>query len=145
MTTIEATGAFRGWVRVFHNNNAPLSFLYSYEKDQTVTEVDTYLEIDEQEDVALVRKIFDLFNIGHEPEFGIPDERAEHYRKAGNRPLSVGDVVGIGDRFYTFDRRSAVRLLMECPPIRQRSSYGTVPLYWARAGRSSRAPGPVAV
>lgn len=139
MTTIEAPGAFRGWVRVFHNNDAPLSFLYGYEKGQTVTEVDTFLEIDEQEDVALVSKVFDLFNIGHEPEFGIPDERAEQYRKAGNRSLSVGDVVGlcdaagIGDRFYTFDR-SAVRLLTECPPIRQRSSYGTVPLYWARAG-----------
>ena len=130
MTTIETPGAFRGWVRVFHNNAAPLSFLFGYEKGQTITEVDTYLEINEDDDVALVRKVFDLFNIGDDPAFGVPDERAVQYRKAGNRSLSVGDVVGIGDRFYTFDG-SAVRLLPECPTIRQRSSCGTVPLYWA--------------
>jgi hypothetical protein len=42
---------------------------------------------------------FHLFNVGDDPEFGTPDERALAYRKARNRSLSTGDVVmvNIGD------------------------------------------------
>jgi hypothetical protein len=33
--------------------------------------------------------------VGHDPDFGIPDQRAVAYRQAGNRSLSVGDVVQV--------------------------------------------------
>ncbi len=40
---------------------------------------------------------FEIFNVGDDPAFGEPDPRAVEYRKRGNRSLSVGDVVQVGD------------------------------------------------
>ncbi|MDT7785203.1 MAG: hypothetical protein QOF58_3622 [Pseudonocardiales bacterium] len=127
MTTIEATAIGAVSIRVFHNNNLPTSMLDGYKSRDTVTEVYLYVE-DALDDHVLLGRAFDLFNIGHDPEFGVPDERAVEYRDRGNRSLSVGDVVAIDDRFYTFDRVGR-RRLEEQPTIRQRASHGTTPLY----------------
>src|SRR5688572_20350565 len=102
MTTIEATAPSPKWVRVFHNNESG-SDRGGYQQGQTVTEVDTYLERDAHADLVLVGHVFDLLNIGDDPDFDTPDELAVQYRKAGNRSLSVGDVVGIDSRFYAIN------------------------------------------
>lgn len=129
MTTAQASpDAFPAvWIRVFHNNNAPTSITNGYEPGQAVTEVFTYVE-DSVDDRVLLGRAFDLFHIGHDPEFGTPDGQAVEYRDRGNRPLSVGDVVAINDRFYTFDRVGCPQVI-ERPPIRQRACHGTVPMY----------------
>lgn len=50
-------------------------------------------------DLALAES-FDLLNIGDDPMYGDPDQRAVTYRLLGNRSLSVGDVISVdGDSF----------------------------------------------
>lgn len=51
----------------------------------------------ETDDMAICERAFELFNIGD------PDTNAvvHRYRSAGNRSLSVGDVVVIDDRAFT--------------------------------------------
>ena len=44
---------------------------------------------------ALAEKVYHLLNIGDDPAFGSPDERAVAYRLALLRSLSVGDVLEI--------------------------------------------------
>ncbi|RAS59502.1 hypothetical protein C8D87_114114 [Lentzea atacamensis] len=126
MTTAQAAAdAFPAvWIRVFHNNHATAS---GYAPGQSVTEVFTYVE-DGLDDHVLLGRAFDLFYIGHDPEFGTPDRRAVEYRDRGNRSLAVGDVVAIDDRFYAFDHVGCPQVI-ERPPIRQRAGDGTVPMY----------------
>ncbi|KOV84793.1 hypothetical protein [Nocardia sp. NRRL S-836] len=129
MTTIAATAdAIEAVpVRVFHNNDASASLLNGYQPGSTVTEVYLYIE-DALDDHVLLDRAFDLFNIDPDPELGAPDERAVEYRSRGNRSLSVGDVVAVGDRFYAVDH-TGWRRLGDQPLIRQQASRGTVPLY----------------
>ncbi|MFL0579644.1 hypothetical protein [Dietzia sp. 179-F 9C3 NHS] len=47
----------------------------------------------------LAERMFHLFNVGDDPAYGTPDERAIAYRLACNRSLSVGDVVEIDGTF----------------------------------------------
>lgn len=44
---------------------------------------------------ALAEKVYHLLNVGDDPMFGTPDERAVAYRLANYRSLSVGDVLEI--------------------------------------------------
>jgi hypothetical protein len=55
-------------------------------------------------DMATLEEIFHLLNVGADPDFGTPDERAVAYRRNRNRSLSVGDVVAIGQRWYACAR-----------------------------------------
>ena len=48
----------------------------------------------------LCESIFRLFNVGDDPEYGAPDEEAVTYRAQGNRSLSVGDVIQIGQHWF---------------------------------------------
>lgn len=128
MTTIETIAVIGAVpVRVFHNNDVPTSMLDGYKPGHTVTEVYLYVE-DPHDDHVLLDRAFDLLSIGRDPEYGTPDERAVEYRGRGNRPLSVGDVVAIDDRFYAFDGGGRRRLDKQ-PTIRQHAAPGTVPLY----------------
>lgn len=51
-------------------------------------------------DLALCEQVFRTLNVGDDPELGEPDPRAVAYRKRGERSLSKGDVVRIGERWY---------------------------------------------
>lgn len=48
---------------------------------------------------TLAEKVYDLLNIGDDPTFGTPDERAVAYRLALLRSLSVGDVLEIDGQY----------------------------------------------
>lgn len=47
----------------------------------------------------LAEKVYHLLNIGDDPTFGTPDERAVAYRLALLRSLSVGDVLEIQGQY----------------------------------------------
>lgn len=118
-------------VRVFHNNNAPHSFSSGFKLNDSITEVYSYtvLVTGEVRDEDLAEEAFTLFNVGHDPEFGTPDLRAVEYRAAGNRSLSIGDVVAINGRFHALTRSRGWCELAEEPLIVQRKSGGTTPAY----------------
>jgi hypothetical protein len=42
---------------------------------------------------SVAERAFHLFNVGDDPDFGTPDQRALAYRAARNRSLSTGDAV----------------------------------------------------
>lgn len=54
---------------------------------------------------VLADQAFRLFNVGDDPEFGVPDPRAVEYRKRGNRSLSKGDVVQVDTRWWACSSR----------------------------------------
>ena len=119
-------------VRVFHNNEVPESFLRGYETGQTVTEVfafdETNFDPKIHDHLSLAEHAFELLNIGDDPEFGTPDQRAVDYRRRGNRSLSVGDVLAIDERFLSCDR-IGFRELDQPPAIQQLRQHGTTPLH----------------
>lgn len=118
-------------VRVFLNNAFGGSYLRGYQAGNTVTEVFAYDETDldaEIDDLALAERAFELLNIGDDPSFGTPDQRAVDYRGRGNRSLSVGDVIAIDERFWSCDS-VGWRELDEQPVIQQRWEHGIAPLY----------------
>lgn len=121
-------------VRVFHNNHAREKYLSGYEPGQTVTEVFAYTTTpsdgihDRSGDLHIAEEAFELFNVGDDPEFGTPDPRAVDYRTRRNRSLSTGDVIAIDGRFYSCDTRDW-RALTDQPPVEQRATSGTTPLY----------------
>ena len=80
-------------VRVFHTNDFIDACLTGYRAEHTVTEVFAYdvaAPHTEAEAHALLEEAFHLFNVGDDPEFGTPDERAVAYRQRRNRSLSNG-------------------------------------------------------
>lgn len=48
---------------------------------------------------ALAEKVFHLFNVGDDPAYGTPDDRAVAYRMACMRSLSKGDVLEINGTY----------------------------------------------
>ncbi|MEU7477060.1 hypothetical protein AB0A63_13820 [Lentzea sp. NPDC042327] len=131
--TASATTPSDVQVRVFHNNSAPASFC-GFEVNDSVTEVYSYTVLvtsavsDEELAEELAEEAFRLFNVGHDPAFGEPDQRAVQYRAAGNRSLSIGDVVSVAERFHALTREGWFELA-EVPVIAQRRSHGTTPAY----------------
>lgn len=54
--------------------------------------------------LAVLEHVFHLLNVGHDPAFvSPPDPVALQYRAAGNRSLSVGDVVMLADCAFSVD------------------------------------------
>jgi hypothetical protein len=49
---------------------------------------------------TVIEEAFHLFNVGDDPTFGTPDERAVAYRARRNRSLSVGDVVQVATAWW---------------------------------------------
>jgi hypothetical protein len=110
-------------VRVFLNPHT--DFVTDYLPDQEVVEVTSYTEHGD-DDLALLEEAFRLFNVGHDPDIGPVDDRALTYRHRGNRSLSVGDVVGIDDRYYTCGSFGWIRLVGP-PTTTSRAGNGITP------------------
>jgi len=53
----------------------------------------------------LLHSAFELFNVGHDPDFGVPDPTALAYRARKLRSVSKGDVVQVGDNAYACESR----------------------------------------
>jgi hypothetical protein len=87
-------------VHVFHNLGAfsgirPSSYLpgdHVVEVFQTTASSGTPMQVCED--------MFELLNVGDDPDFGTPDPRAVAYRARRNRSLSIGDVVAVDGTFY---------------------------------------------
>jgi hypothetical protein len=83
-------------------------------------------------DIAVCNTVFELLNVGHEPEFtnGDPDIRAVAYRERENRSLSVGDIVtiqrGTATQYYAVASRGFTTIAK--PTIVGEAAPGTMPL-----------------
>lgn len=104
-----------------------------YEDGDPIAPVATYTLSDvEAESMVLdvAEDAFRVFNMGHDPEFGVPDQRALDYRAAHNRALSVGDVVQVGDIWLAVDD-VGFRMLSVIPigmRLDAEPSHGTTPI-----------------
>jgi hypothetical protein len=91
-------------VRVFHNvatdSEGRAMGFFGYEADHAVVEVFRTTASAHDDPLTVCSHIFELLNIGHDPQFGTPDPRAVAYRNCGHRSLSVGDCMAVGDQFY---------------------------------------------
>jgi hypothetical protein len=83
------------------------------------------------EDMVTLDEIWRLLNVGEDPAFGTPDERAVAYRANRNRSLSLGDVVAIGPRWYALTRREGWAQITEPADISYDSHEGTTSLVTA--------------
>lgn len=73
----------------------PLVPVFEYEvPDDSAVDVNRQLE-----------EAFRLFNVGDDPDFGVPDRTALAYRSRKLRSLSVGDVVQVGDTAHACESR----------------------------------------
>ena len=136
MTSTPVTGhSGQLHMRVYHNvardaAGRPLGMLDGYAPDHPVALVaELHLPTtgDDLADVAsTLATVFHLFNVGDDPEFGTPDPRAVDYRLRGNRSLSVGDVVALGDQHFACARISWDPI--DPPRIEPISVPGTSPL-----------------
>jgi hypothetical protein len=88
-------------VTIYHNiattpgDTRPVGMLDGYSSNHPLVPVFTY-----QSDLimpALLEAAFEMFNVG-------TTDTARAYRKAGNRSLSVGDVVQAGDSWFSCER-----------------------------------------
>ena len=70
---------------------------------------------------------YELLNIGDDPECGTPDPQAVAYRQNGNRSLSVGDVLLLGDTAWSVDRSgwSPIGTILRMSSV---GEYGSTPL-----------------
>lgn len=92
-------------IRILHNVATDdagrlTGLLDGYRHGDTLVEVFAYMTDTKGEAIALADEAFHLFNIGDDAHFGRPDNRALIYRREGNRSLSVGDVVIVGDEAF---------------------------------------------
>ncbi|GGM67677.1 hypothetical protein GCM10012275_42840 [Longimycelium tulufanense] len=116
-----------GRVRVYHNLS-PAAMVFGYGRTDRCVLVYAYDEpipTPAPSDLDRLERIFELFNVGKDPEFGTPDRRAVDYRARGNRSLSVGDVVALDDRVYACAATGWVAIAP--PPVEGRSRPGTTP------------------
>lgn len=83
-------------------------------------------------DLAVCNTVYELLNIGHEPEFtsGKPDIRAVAYRERENRSLSIGDIVAIqrGETTRYYAVASAGFTVIDKPTTVGEAAPGTMPL-----------------
>lgn len=87
-------------ITVFHNiatdeQGRMLGMLDGYVEGHPLVPVASYCDDEGGRRHAACERAFHLLNVGHDPDFGTPDERAVTYREQGNRSLSVGDVVQV--------------------------------------------------
>src|SRR5262249_4822114 len=103
-----------------------LGMLDGYEPTHPITLV-YETEMSPRHDLDACEKVFELLNIGDDPDFGTPDPTAVEYRARGNRSLSVGDVVSVDGRFYACGRVGSTAL-RRSPTVIVRAEPGTTPL-----------------
>jgi hypothetical protein len=132
-------------IRIFHNNardeqGRHPAWERGFLAGDTVTEVFGYdVPVDELEPFA-VEGVYDLFNIGHDPNYGKPDIRALDYHAAGNRCFSMGDVVAVedtGQPTMWFACASSGWDQIDPPTIENVADHGTNPI------KPSKNPQPV--
>lgn len=116
-------------LRIFHNVSSARGEGY-YGRDEVV-EVDTYSVATSTatEDHELLRQVFRAFTLGAAYAGGVSPEqyqRVADYRRRGNRPLAVGDVIAVDDRFWAVDQ--ADWRSIEPPVLVHRTLRGTAPL-----------------
>lgn len=70
-----------------------------------------------------------IFNVGDDPDFGTPDPRAVSYRQRGNRSLSTGDVVGIGEAFLAVADLGFEPVDVRPSQVVERTEHGTTPFH----------------
>lgn len=107
-------------VDVYHNvaveNGFPLGVLDGFQPHHMVTKVAT-LELTGGLIDDVLGSVFTLLNVGDDPHYyPEPDPQALKYREAGNRSLSVGDVVSVhtphsGEQWYAVERVGWARIL----------------------------------
>ncbi len=69
---------------------------------------------------------FHVFNVGDDPAMGQVSTAGVTYRRWKNRSLSVGDVVQIGDEFFSCQRQGWKVIPMPKWIVRSASAYGSV-------------------
>lgn len=92
-------------VLVYHNvtmeDGRPIGMLDGYADGHTLSLVAVLDDMPvSRSTVATLEDVYRLFNVGDDPEFGVPDARALAYRARRNRSLSVGDVVYVGGEWH---------------------------------------------
>ena len=86
-------------IQVFHNSRRDevgraTAMMDGYQASDPLTHVfDLELTEAEAADINWPDRVYDLLNIGDDPAYGTPDDRAVAYRLPRNRSLSVGDVL----------------------------------------------------
>lgn len=123
-------------VRAYHNIGAdlegrPTGFLDGFAPGDPVVWVFA-AELDGERfgsDLAACEEVYKLLNVGDDPDImgGRPDPRAVAYRQAGNRSLSIGDLVSVAGRFYACASVGFTRLTVD-PVVCVQTRYGTTPL-----------------
>lgn len=119
-------------IKAYHNvaqdeSGRPLGMLDGYAPGHPVVLVFQAIAPEGVGDLAACENVFRLLNVGEDPEFGEPDPAAIAYRARGNRSLSVGDLVSVGDRFYQCGRFGWTQLDAD-PVVVDQQDYGTTPL-----------------
>jgi hypothetical protein len=124
-------------IRVFHALPAARSPSARASGPSAVVEVFAYDDPEPGDARDALDRAFRLLNVGHDPDFGTPDERAVRYRRRRNRSLCVGDVVAVDDTHFVckaagFEetrQRVAIELAL----------FGTTPIRWSpRSGDAVR-------
>jgi predicted RecA/RadA family phage recombinase len=70
-----------------------------------------------QDPLCVAEGVYELLNVGDDPDLGTPDKRlraiAVEYRERGNRSVSLGDVVCIGEEWFAVARGGFTRVEKE--------------------------------
>jgi hypothetical protein len=88
-------------ISIYHNTatddrGTHLGF-FGYEPNHPITLVYQYTTNNPGDTQVLAEEAYHLFNVGDDPTFGTPDERALDYRSRRNRSLTIGDTLHIKD------------------------------------------------
>jgi hypothetical protein len=98
-------------VRIFHTDDLASAYdtdgpgtglreVFSCDEPDPAADSSGTENVPEGVHLAILERMFFLFNVGDDPAFGTPDPRAVAYRRQRLRSLSMGDVVALDDVFY---------------------------------------------
>lgn len=107
----------------------PLGMLDGYSPGHKVVAVFRYDEPDGTDPHEVANRAYHLFNVGDDPDYGVPDVRAVAYRAAENRSLSKGDIVQVDELWLACARSGWDRVEPPADALRVSTThYGTTPL-----------------
>ena len=75
-------------------------------------------------------RVYELLNIGDDPSFGTPDDRAVAYRARRNRSLSVGDVLIVDGAAQAVAHYSFESVRVDPAQLVNALHHGTTPITW---------------
>lgn len=118
-------------VTVYHNcarddDGRPVAFLDGYQPDHAVTPVADLNVPGPADRSDVLDRMYFLFNVGDDPDFGTPNAMAVEYRKRENRSLSIGDVVCVDDEWFACADSGWTPVAR--PQITHTTLHGTTPL-----------------